>query len=641
MKLKKIEIANFRNIESLAVDFTDETFICGKNKTGKSTVRDAVLWVLQNKLADGSAANNIRPKDASGKDIDYLVIKVGLYLENDGNEYYLLKTQEQKWVTKRGDSEARFNGNENKYEINGIPKKEKDFTAFIESIVDADTLIYGMNANAFLSMETKKRRQKLLSLEPDFSDADVVALDPEFKEIESDLNVGTVDELLSREKKAKKEYTEQLKSIPIRIDEIAMQKIEIDSATLAENKKGIEKQIKAFEKKRVECAKKADEFNKMRDRIMQIAFEQNAIAQEMNKGNAKKRRDITLRMDTLKSNAYSQKLEISNIKNQIDSKKNRIAAIDADGARLNDRFKEINAETFDNSKKTCPTCGQELPVRVLKDAKRNWMEEKGDRLTKITMDAKNLKREKIALGAEVNDLDVKLDELEMSLKVGKSELESLEKQLAELPADEKPETNDAWLALRDEKVALETKLENANKETDTSRIDEALSRAWDEIKLIDAQLAKASKNDEIDSRIDYLNNERIEVSQAIANTERKIDILERFNKAKIELLTDKVNQHFKVIKWQMFEPQINGGYAMVCNPTVGGISYFGGLNHGDRLLADIDLCCAWQDASRVCLPVFLDDAESVDPDRIPKLDRQLIVLRRTDDDALTVRQAGD
>ena len=67
---------------------------------------------------------------------------------------------------------------------------------------------------------------------------------------------------------------------------------------------------------------------------------------------------------------------------------------------------------------------------------------------------------------------------------------------------------------------------------------------------------------------------------------------------------------------------------MICN----GIDYNSGLNHSDKILCEVDLLNGLQEMNGLNLPVWIDDSESVNVDRLPTLDRQMIVLRVMDDD---------
>jgi len=636
MKIKSIKIENFRNIQSLNAEFGDKTVISGKNKTGKSTIRDAILWCLYDKLADGSSANNIRPKDANGTDIDFLEIKVCLVIEHDGHEYVLEKLQKQKWTKKRGSEEKKFEGNVNEFSINDIPKKLKDYQEFISEICDPDTMLFGTNAQSFLGMDTKKRRAKLLSLEPDFSDADVIALDDDFKEIEDDLFVGTIDELIARAKKVKKQKNDDLKTIPVRIDEVSKQKVEVDVASLEKAKSEAEAELKSVQNKFEELANKVSEKRELESQIMELKFEQAKVEKEYNSANQKRREEVNRQIDDKKSALTAQKTDIRILEGQIAADKTLLEKIDFDGKALNKEYANIAKDHFKADGEVCPICGRKMPKEHIQKAEIAFEESKAKTLKVISEKGKNLKMQKQATEDMIAKNSKEIDETKTSVDVLTTEIMKLESKLKTIPADAEPTSIKEWNELQ-KSIDARQEILNQPMPYDKYELDHKETEIRNKIAELDRDLSAVEQNKAIDARIEELKIEQRDTAQAVADAERQLDILERFNKAKIELLTDKVNQHFQMVKWQMFEPQINGGYQAVCNPTVNGISYFSGLNHGDRLLADMDICKAWQDASGIKLPIFLDDAESVDADRIPEYDRQLIVLRRTDDDKLTIK----
>ena len=158
----------------------------------------------------------------------------------------------------------------------------------------------------------------------------------------------------------------------------------------------------------------------------------------------------------------------------------------------------------------------------------------------------------------------------------------------------------------------------------------------DRISEITITLHKQDTNDAHRTRIKELTDKQLQTAQSIANEEKMLDLLKDYQRAKIDLVTDEINSYFTVIKWQFYKEQINGGFAEVCLPLVNGTSYDGLLNHGDKLLAEIDLCSAFQKKAGVTCPIIIDDTESLDEWRIPKIDSQLICIRRTDDKSLIV-----
>ncbi|MBQ1314893.1 MAG: hypothetical protein IIY57_01760, partial [Erysipelotrichaceae bacterium] len=112
--------------------------------------------------------------------------------------------------------------------------------------------------------------------------------------------------------------------------------------------------------------------------------------------------------------------------------------------------------------------------------------------------------------------------------------------------------------------------------------------------------------------------------------------LKKFSMASNRYLEDYINSFFDHFKFSLFGETQSGEPFETCQMLVDGIPYGNGLNHGDMILCEIDLARGFQKMMNVNLPIFVDDSESLDADRIPKIDNQLIVLRRTDDKELVV-----
>lgn len=84
----------------------------------------------------------------------------------------------------------------------------------------------------------------------------------------------------------------------------------------------------------------------------------------------------------------------------------------------------------------------------------------------------------------------------------------------------------------------------------------------------------------------------------------------------------------------MFENLINGGISDVCIPTVNGSILGNELNTGMSILAEIDICNAFQKKLDLKAPIIIDNAEQLDSFSINgiKSDTQLIMFRVTDDE---------
>ena len=118
-------------------------------------------------------------------------------------------------------------------------------------------------------------------------------------------------------------------------------------------------------------------------------------------------------------------------------------------------------------------------------------------------------------------------------------------------------------------------------------------------------------------------------------------MLNELDKAKNNALSDAINSRFGMVKWVLWEYGKNGSYKNVCIPTVDGMSLLDiSANKAKKVLGKLDICNSIQKITGNCLPVFLDDCESLDGDNIKKsmeiAESQLILLQVTGDEKLKV-----
>lgn len=177
--LKSLRIHNFGNIKDMLIEFGNQTYIKGKNESGKTTIGDAYSWLMTNHLMSGRQADGIRPIK-NGVQEDFVDIAVEAVFNISGREVTIQKTQSQEWTKKDG----KFKGNVNKYMINGIPKKEKEYKEYIEeNVMEPEQFELCTSAAALLKLDTTKRRQTLFGMVSEFSDKDVIATDEKFDPI--------------------------------------------------------------------------------------------------------------------------------------------------------------------------------------------------------------------------------------------------------------------------------------------------------------------------------------------------------------------------------------------------------------------------------------------------------------------------
>lgn len=620
---KHIHIENFCNHKEFDADLFEKTLVSGHNKAGKSTIRNAILWVLYGSLENGKdAGTSIRPQTEDGKPVDFVDISVSLTVNVDGSEYILTKKQRQKWTTHRGSEEKVKTGNENIYEISGIPKREKDFKEFInENVCSIEELPFCMSASTFLSLDAKKRRAKVLGLAKSFTDDDVIATDPKFEELRSDLKIGTVEELMKRSKQTNTTLKKTLEELPARIDEASKQIIDLPLSELELEKKSLDD---ALEKIAQAEKEKAD----IESQIMQAKFDLSEIENRITSKAKDKQNEIRIALMELKNkqriaNDEAAKYESEKEKELNLIKNNEVAIKEAE------KQKEIASERiFDDSSLVCPTCGQNYPADKEKEIRERFEKNRQDEMSRLVDYIDTLKNGLQTAKCHVEEYEKLIAEKRDIASSLDTEIQDKEIWIAGITLDD-PTKDDSYKAKQDEITALQAKV-------DKYALDNSKAEINAKIKEVERKLAQAEANNRAEERIAQLKAEQKVVAQNILNQERIIALLEDYNKAKIGMLEDSVNQYFDLIKWKFFIQQENGSLAETCKILVGGVDYEVTLNKSDRILCQIDLCKGFMKSVGVNMPLLADDMESVDSDRVPDYDGQMILFEREDSE-LTVK----
>lgn len=656
MIIASLKIENFAGTKERTINFDEVlTVLKGANESGKTTVANAITFLLADKNLDGSQAKNIRPHDAAGKDIDHIVTAVELSTKEG---YTFRKEQRQKWTKKRGTDELVYGGLQNFYFINGVEKRETDFKTFIEGIAPLDAILYGISAKAFTALDTKKRREKLVPL-AEVTDAEVIATDEGFKEIEPLLAVGTVAEIVTGCNRAIKGYASRRKEIPTRIDELSRTARTYKDGDSQEEVKRLEEEavvarghIATFDKEIEQLAKANGDAIAAEFDLVQIKNKLTADYQAKKEALDRKIRatqgDKARLEDSLRKAQFDLRGSIErrdNAINGIEKCKANIEKIESEKFS----YKKYNpSEYVEPVEDVCPHCGRPYDTESIKVAKAKAEEAgyekyKGNRNVKkkiFEADKKSaIAKEQSALDYFQNALKRDNDEVEVNDRVVtdyKNRLAEVSKALADVIAERNAlvepdvEANEEVIAMKAEIDRLHGDVEKSkvlsDKRYEAQNILDNLRRNKET--MLERMASVDSYNKHLESRKAELEAELADQTAKEMAETRKRDLVKAFELAKIKAVTDKLNSRFKYVKWQMFAEQVNGGYADVCIPTVEGTSYDGLLNHGNKLLAELDIALAFQNFYGVKLPLILDDAESVDVERIPKVDRQLIVLRR-------------
>lgn len=680
IKLLKMHIQNFKGCKDREIAFGDRTNIKGANATGKTTVFDAFTFLMFGKDSLGSAKFDIRPLDADGNMINNLEISVEALIRVDDEEYALKKTQKQVWRKKRGTDMTEFQGNVNEFEINGYPKSEKEFKSFIAGIVDENIFNLVTNPNAFNALPWKEQREILMKFVGVMSDAEIaLTYGDKYSLLIPELKIASTDDILKKYTKAKNTLNKQMTEIPARIDELSKQMVSVDVGALE-----VQKAAKQAELKRVEDSLSGgtdilEKINEYKNRVIEEKFKLSELQNNANAELDEKRRSARKSVNDADDKVTKTEREILDAEYL---KEDYIKARDraeADKTRYAEEWKEWKKKTFPEFEPleeyaeplpltdkdlTCPTCGQALPEDVRKqriadyekrrekakadyDArceahKSKYEKDKADfedlrkqMMSDITVKGQKSADDVRAYQKQIDEQDKEVSALKLRLECEKADLSKAKKDLDDIPAYAEISDNADYIKAQESIQSLEAQIEELRKETpDNTEAEARRDAIRDEISDIEAQI-KAADNTKVKERIAELEEEQKSIGQKIAEQEQMIDLTESFIRAKMNMISEKINEKFKVVRFSLFEIQINGGLKETCECTVNGVPY-SSLNNGHRIIAGLDIIRSLSELYGVSAPVFTDNSEAISTGNFPDMDTQIIHLIVTDDNELTV-----
>lgn len=669
--LKSLHIENFKGIKSLDVNFSNKTSVKGQNAAGKTTIFDAFTWLLFNKNSAGEEKFNVRPLDKAGKCIDSVEIKVVGVLDVDGKEVMVSKVQKQNWVKKRGTDTVTLQGNPNSYEIDGYPKSETDFKAYVFELAQSEDMFKLLtNPKYFSSLKWKEQRDILMKLTTEVSDVELAQTDSQYAPLLSELEKApSTDDIRAKFSKALTEWKKKQAEIPVRIDEAEKSKVDVDVAEQELLKTDLERQIKEIELQMKSSSKVIDDLEQQK---FELQFEINDCKRKANESLIKERRSLDDRKDeaTIKFNDLHK--QITKLESEIVEKKKRIPALESEKAELGKQYMSEKEKAFDEtpylfdefkwkfdeSTTVCSLCGQRLPENKIEQLKTDFEEKKAkakeDAAERLKTIRESFNNQKVAelnriaslgtdkkseieiMKSDIEDAEKKLPELrEQETEQMKIKNECI-KKLSELPEEADLSTNDDYKVLMKKDTDLQSQIDSARANSiDTSELESKkleLEAALEDAKTI---IAQAAKNVEIDERIAQLQAEQKEIGQKVADQEQMLYLLEEFIRFKLDKVSESINSHFKTVNFKLFEMQLNGGMKDCCECTVNGVPY-STLNSGHRIVAGLDIIRSLSELYGVSVPIFVDNAESLNEFNVPDMDTQLILLTVSEDKQLKV-----
>lgn len=633
----------FYGKNTLDTDFSMKTVLSGQNEVGKSTVKRIILDVLNCHDENDREITGIRPHDENGVEIDDVDIVRAVTFEICGKAKNLKKVTRQK-RNKKGE----ITGSVTDYSINDVPYKMADYNQYInDNMTELGVLPFCLNAMTLLNKSQAEQRLALASYFGTHTDEEICDIFPQFAELKPMFDDGDVDQLkkVCRGKlngtggrNGSKGLVKERDEISTRIDTIHSTNEYTDLAELELQKKTYEPQLKEIEDKLSDYNKILEDKQKATEDIMNLKFELSDMERKANADNQKKRMELQLQLDGFNASIHKTESMIRAGKTSIKTSEREIEDCTIDLEKVRADWKKAKELAFDESSVNCPMCGQKLPEDKIESMRNEFDERKAKNLKELEDKGNALSNDSKKLKQAIEDRKKEIVDLEVELTGLTIRHDAITKELGDLPTDVDMTDNSEYQAL---KATIGEKEKALADENDTSELIRKLKNERNELlRQVSSTNARielgVANNKRIDDSIADLEDKRKDLNQEIADWERKLDLLKEFTRKKNELLQADVNKYLDFATAKLFRPLLNGDTEECCDFVYNGEAYARNLNHGARMLTEVDICRAFQKVANVNFPIIIDDTESVDDWRIPQIDNQLILLKHTQDKELVI-----
>ncbi|MGJ0738942.1 AAA family ATPase [Enterococcus casseliflavus] len=640
--LNRLSLKHFKGLEKFEFEpLGNNATVSGQNGSGKTTLADALLWLLFGKDTRGAKLNP-KPLDQNNDELLGLEPTVEAELIINDTTVTLKRVQEEKWNTPRGQLEKVRGNDTTKYTIDGVPKMEKEWKAYLETLGAENILQMLFDSTFFMKMNWKNRREILVNM-TGLTDEEVIAKDPALKAIEKIIKEHTIDDYRKVLASRKKEIKRQIDGLPARIQEVtemfAKAKADIGDQSADE----IQEQVFEYEADVSELQSKLnaiaagnaalDHQEELSNLKIELAEAQSAYLSSTNMETRSLQDDLN-KQQRIVNEIRSLVAETEHKKSIVSTQINELAAFIEN--HLNEYY-ALRDQKFDEHQKICPTCAQKLPDDQVKTMvatfkqKKSQKEEENVAQGKAARDRQN--------SAETELIEIENDYKRLSQRLVEAE-ETLNKINAELvfieSSTQKFEDTDPYKKIQDQIKIVQQKILNATTDTasEEQELKEQIRQKRQLIAEAQAKFQRLASLSDYENRIDELKKEDAALKVQNQDVERELFLLDEFTRKKVSYLEESINSKFELVKFKLFNILKNGGLEEVCEATYNGIEYGTSLNTGARINCDLDIINTLSKEFGLSVPVFVDNTESVND--LHQIDSQMIELRVTKNKNLKV-----
>lgn len=611
MRLTRLIIKNFKGCKSLTLEPNGcDIAIYGDNATGKTTIADALYWLLFGKDSFDKSDFGVKPFDEGGNEAHNLTHSVAAtFTKDDGKTLELSREMVENWARPRNRSEQEFTGHTTTYAVDQVPTKAREFEDVVCGLVPGlprssalrylRCLVDPMAFNTFIPWA--ERRKLLVEIYGDVSDDDILESSRKLAELKEAIGSKSVADFRKVTQQSREDANKQLDVLPGQI--AAVRDSLSTEVRVHKDASQIEATLKEHREELItvrtggalgDALREMSELDAaLRERRLQLRTSQ----VESSKLNDALNADVTAQTLLTEARAKVKSLETAKV---------------ASGARFTELLADhaaVTAEQFDEASLVCPACKRPFAEDSAITAREAFNIAKSEKLAKIVADGKAAKVKVTEIDASLEVARKALAEAEQSFADTSFAVVAARKEAGAIPdGSDDPECQRLSKAIEDQQNKI-----SAIRESSVTAIDAVeakITAAEAELKEIVQFNATVDAANKARESITTLESKERQLASTIDYTSKMLDLCDEFTRIKVSALSEKINARFKVAQFRLFENFINGNLNEVCETMVNGVPW-GDLNHGARVNAGLDIINTLADHFGGSLPVVIDNQESV------------------------------
>lgn len=634
MKLKTIAIKNFQGMKNQTFDFQGKNSkIFGTNAAGKTTIANAFTWLLFDRSYTDIKGFSPKPQGDAGQGLHNLETVVTAELITDERTIKLSKEFKEKWTNKRGSVQQEFTGHTTSYFIDDVPTSAGDYQKFIDSIIDKDKARILTTPLYFAEiMSWQERRKLLMETFGDVSNDDVFNSDVALLTLKDEIGTLSIDDFIAKNKNILSKAIKEVEESKVRIDELSnIEKPADDINTLEKEKAELfvkleqeQQKIANIKANKIDTSSIDEEINKTFELLQQSKEKRLAKMQEQQEELAKANRVNQEKLDT-QNKALRQLLNrLDEITSIIDKNNKLILEKTAEREAGLKKLDELDDTVFDETSAVCPTCNRQYDAEKIEDMKAKFNNNLADEIERVKSYIRancsqkiitELEEDTVKLQAELSTINADIDKIKNLIAETEQETVAVaESGNNEWLDNTIKEQENKFEELKVKKQALLNSDDNAKME-EINAISDVISALKSELEQKQVDISKINAYNDTKKRLAELEEQQAKNIEIRENAENNIELSEHFIRAKMDMLSSKINNQFKNIKFKLFDKQINGGIKEICEILVpdeqGNNIAFSVANNAGRINACIEIINFLSEVWGVRLPLFIDNAESI------------------------------